>query len=110
MQQIKEALDLGWVTTGPKTKQFEAEFAATVGAKHAVAVNCCTAAMHLALEAIGLQPCDEVITTPYTFAATAKVVRYFDTKPVLADISRSCWFPASFEYNQGAGTQRGFLP
>jgi dTDP-4-amino-4,6-dideoxygalactose transaminase len=84
--QIKEALDSGWVTTGPKTRRFEAEFAAAVGAKHAIAVNSCTAAMHLALEAIGLQRGDEVITTPYTFAATAEVVRYFDARPVLVDI------------------------
>jgi dTDP-4-amino-4,6-dideoxygalactose transaminase len=61
LQQIKEALESGWVTTGPKTKQFEAEFAAAVGATHAVAVNSCTAAMRLALEAIGLRPGDEVI-------------------------------------------------
>ena len=85
--QIKEALDSGWVTTGPKTRQFEAEFAAAVGAKHAIAVNSCTAAMHLALEAIGLQRGDEVITTPYTFAATAEVVRYFDARPVLVDVT-----------------------
>lgn len=85
--QIKEALFSGWVTTGPKTRQFESEFAAAVGAKHAIAVNSCTAAMHLALEAIGLQRGDEVITTPYTFAATAEVVRYFDAKPVLVDIN-----------------------
>lgn len=84
--QIKEALASGWVTTGPKTRQFEAEFAAAIGAKHAIAVNSCTAAMHLALEAAGLQRGDEVITTPYTFAATAEVVRYFDAKPVLVDI------------------------
>lgn len=83
---IQEALLSGWITTGPKTRQFEAAFAAEVGAKHAIAVNSCTAAMHLALEAIGLQPGDEVITTPYTFAATAEVVRYFDAKPVLVDI------------------------
>ncbi len=83
---IKEALASGWVTTGPKTRQFEAEFAAAIGAKHAIAVNSCTAAMHLALEAIGLQRGDEVITTPYTFAATAEVVRYFDARPVLVDI------------------------
>jgi dTDP-4-amino-4,6-dideoxygalactose transaminase len=86
LQQVKEALDSGWITTGPKTRQFESEFAAAVGAKHAIAVNSCTAAMHLALEAIGLQARDEVITTPYTFAATAEVVRYFDAKPVLVDI------------------------
>lgn len=88
--QIKEALDSGWITTGPKTKQFEAEFSATVGAKHAVAVNSCTAAMHLALEAIGLRPGDEVITTPYTFAATAEVIRYFDAKPMLVDVDPRC--------------------
>lgn len=90
LQQIKEALDSGWITTGPKTHQFEAEFAAAVGAKHAIAVNSCTAAMHLTLEAIGLGRGDEVITTPYTFAATAEVIRYFDARPVLVDIDSRC--------------------
>jgi dTDP-4-amino-4,6-dideoxygalactose transaminase len=89
LQEIKEALDSGWVTTGPKARQFEADFAARVGAKHAVAVNSCTAAMHLALDAIGLQQGDEVITTPYTFAATAEVVRYFAARPVFVDVDRS---------------------
>src|SRR6476469_4000961 len=84
--QIKEALESGWITTGPKVHQFEAEFAAAVGAKHAIAVNSCTAAMHLALEAVGLRRGDEVITTPYTFAATAEVIRYFDARPVLVDV------------------------
>lgn len=83
---VREALESGWITTGPKTRQFEAEFATAVGSKHAIAVNSCTAAMHLALEAIGLQRGDEVITTPYTFAATAEVVRYFDARPVLVDV------------------------
>ncbi len=87
--EIKEALDSGWITTGPKTRQFEQLFAGTVGSKHAIAVNSCTAAMHLALEAIGLQPGDEVITTPYTFAATAAVIRYFQAKPVFVDICSS---------------------
>ena len=86
LAEIKESLESGWVTTGPKTRRFEAEFAAAVGAKHAVAVNSCTAAMHLALEAAGLQRGDEVITTPYTFAATAEVVRYFDARPVFVDV------------------------
>ncbi|MBX2992604.1 MAG: DegT/DnrJ/EryC1/StrS family aminotransferase [Bacteroidetes bacterium] len=94
LQEVKEALESGWITTGPKARQFEAEFAAVVGAKHAVAVNSCTAAMHLALEAIGLQSGDEVITTPYTFAATAEVIRYFDAKPVFVDID-----PATFNIN-----------
>ncbi len=86
MQEISEALASGWVTTGPKVKKFEVEFAAMVGAKHAIAVNSCTAAMHLALEAVGVTRGDEVITTPYTFAATAEVIRYFDAHPVFVDI------------------------
>ncbi len=86
MSQIKEVLESGWLTTGPKTTQFEAAFAAAVGAKEAIAVNSCTAAMHLALEAIDLRPGDEVITTSYTFAATAEVIRYFDARPILVDI------------------------
>jgi perosamine synthetase len=84
--EVTEAIRSGWVTTGPKTRRFEAEFAAHVGANHAIAVNSCTAAMHLALEAIGLQRGDEVITSTYTFAATAEVVRYFDARPVLVDV------------------------
>lgn len=86
LEQVKEVLDSGWLTTGRKVKQFEAEFAERVGAKHAIAVNSATAAMHLALEAIGLREGDEVITTPYTFAATAEVVRYFNARPVFVDI------------------------
>jgi dTDP-4-amino-4,6-dideoxygalactose transaminase len=85
-QEIREALESGWITTGPKTKQLEAEFALAVGARHGIAVNSCTAAMHLALEAVGLQQGDEVITTPYTFAATAEVVRYFGAKPIFVDV------------------------
>jgi dTDP-4-amino-4,6-dideoxygalactose transaminase len=84
--EIKGVLESNWITTGPKTRQFEAEFAAAVGAAHAIAVNSCTAAMHLALEACGLKAGDFVITTPYTFAATAEVVRYFNAIPVFVDI------------------------
>ena len=83
---ISKVVRSGWVTTGPVAKQFEKDFAAFVGAKHAIAVNSGTAAMHLSLEAAGLKAGDEVITSPYTFAATAEVVRYFNAKPVLVDI------------------------
>jgi dTDP-4-amino-4,6-dideoxygalactose transaminase len=86
INEIAEAIRSGWVTTGPKTHQFESEFAAYVGARHAVAVNSCTAAMHLALEAVGLESGDIVFTTPYTFAATAEVVRYLNAVPVFVDI------------------------
>ena len=86
IDEVVGTLRSGWITTGSKTRQFEADFAAYVGATHAVAVNSCTAAMHLALEAVGLQRGDEVITSPYTFAATAEVVRYFDARPVFVDV------------------------
>ena len=86
IDEVVDALRSGWITTGPKTKEFERRFAEYVGARHAIAVNSCTAAMHLALEAVGLQRGDEVITSPYTFAATAEVVRYFEARPVFVDI------------------------
>lgn len=86
IEAVAETIRTGWITTGPKTKQFEAAFAVKVGAPHAIAVNSCTAAIHLALEAIGLQAGDEVLTTPYTFAATAEVIRYFNARPVFVDV------------------------
>jgi len=86
IELMVEAVRSGWITTGPKTKQFEQEFAQAVNAKHGLAVNSCTAAMHIALEAVGIKRGDEVITTPYTFAATAEVIRYFDARPVLVDV------------------------
>jgi dTDP-4-amino-4,6-dideoxygalactose transaminase len=84
--EVKATMETNWITTGAKVKQFEAEFARAVDVQHAIAVNSCTAAMHLALEAIGLKPQDEVITTPYTFAATSEVIRYFGARPVFVDV------------------------
>lgn len=83
---VTDCLRSGWLTTGGRVRQFEAEFAAWVGAGQAVAVNSATAAMHLALEAIGLRAGDCVLTTPYTFAATGEVIRYFDALPVFVDV------------------------
>ena len=71
VRSVVETLRSGWLTTGIKTKQFENEFAAWIGASHAVAVNSCTAALHLALEAVGVTAGDEVIVPTITFAATA---------------------------------------
>lgn len=85
IDEVVACLKSGWLTTGPRTKQFEADFAKKVGAKHAIALNSCTAALHLALEAIGLQRGDCVVVPTMTFAATAEVVRYFDAVPVLVD-------------------------
>ena len=83
--EVVATLRSGWLTTGAKTKQFEAAFATYVGAKHAVALNSATAGLHLALEAIGLQSGESVLVPTMTFAATAEVVRYFDAKPILID-------------------------
>jgi dTDP-4-amino-4,6-dideoxygalactose transaminase len=86
--EVVATLRSGWIGMGPRTLQFEREFAAYVGAKHAIAVNSCTAALHLALIAAGVGPGDEVITTPLTFAATANVVEHLGATPVFADIDR----------------------
>ncbi len=86
IDRVAEVIASGWLTTGPVTREFAVEFARYVGAKHAIPVNSATAAMHLSLEAAGLQPDDEVIVPTFTFAATAEVVRYFDAKPVLVDV------------------------
>ncbi len=86
--EVVRCLRSGWLTTGPVTRDFEAEFAAYVGAKHAVAVSSCTAALHLALEAIGLGRGDLVLVPTMTFAETAEVVRYFDAIPVFVDCER----------------------
>ena len=83
---VIETLRSGWITTGPKTKAFEAALAEYVGASHCVAVNSCTAALHLALLAIGVGPGDEVITSPITFASTANVIVHCGATPVFADV------------------------
>ena len=85
IDEVVATLKSGWLTTGPRTKQFEREFADYLKHKHAIAVNSCTAALHLALEAIGLKAGQGVIVPTMTFAATAEVVRYFNARPILVD-------------------------
>jgi len=85
IQSVVERLRSGWLTSGPMVKEFESQFAGAVNAPQAVAVNSCTAALHLALDAVGIQEGDEVIVPTMTFAATGEVVTYFKAKPVLAD-------------------------
>jgi dTDP-4-amino-4,6-dideoxygalactose transaminase len=84
--EVVAALESGWLSTGPRVKQFEQAFANYVGAKHAVAVNSCTAALHLSLLASGVGRGDEVVTTPLTFCATANVVIHAGATPIFADI------------------------
>lgn len=84
---VTEALRSGWVTTGPKTRQFEQDFTAFLGGGvESLAVNSATAGLHLALEALGVGPGDEVITSTLTFTATTEVVRYLGADPVLVDV------------------------
>ncbi|MEI8335064.1 MAG: DegT/DnrJ/EryC1/StrS aminotransferase family protein [Chloroflexota bacterium] len=85
-QAVLDVLDSGWITTGPRAKLFEERFAATVGTRHAVALNSATAALHLALEALGVGPDDEVVVPTWTFAASAEVVAYRGARPVLVDV------------------------
>ncbi len=83
---VLETMRSGWLTTGPKTKLFEKQIADYVGAAHCVALNSCTAALHLALLAVGVGPGDEVITSPITFASTANVIVHCGATPVFADV------------------------
>jgi dTDP-4-amino-4,6-dideoxygalactose transaminase len=85
-QAVISVLRSGWLTTGDVAARFEEEFKAVTGARHALAVSSATAGLHLALEALGVGPGDVVITTPYTFAATAEVIRYLGADPYFVDI------------------------
>lgn len=86
--EVVATLRTPWITTGPKTKEFEARFAAYIGCETALAVSSCTDAMHIALAALGVGRGDAVFTTTMTFAATANVVDHLGATPVLCDIER----------------------
>ena len=83
---VVETLRSSWITTGPKTKEFEKKFAEKFGAPAALAVNSCTAALHTALVGLGIGPGDEVITTPMTFCSTVNVIEQVGARPVLVDV------------------------
>ncbi|NHB63672.1 DegT/DnrJ/EryC1/StrS family aminotransferase [Photorhabdus sp. RW14-46] len=86
IDEVIDSLKTGWITTGPKAKKFEQDFAQYLGSDvEAIAVNSATAGLHLALEAIGIQPSDEIIVPTYTFTATAEVVRYLGAHPIFVD-------------------------
>jgi dTDP-4-amino-4,6-dideoxygalactose transaminase len=102
--EVADSLRSGWLTTGPKTKRFEAELAAYVGARHAIAVSSCTAALHVALAAHDVGPGDEVIVPTLTFCATANVVAHLGARPVLVDVNKN--YQISPEAVQRAFTPR----
>lgn len=84
--EVVDTLRSDWITTGPKVKRFEQEFAAFVGAPDAFAVSSCTAALHLSLLALGIGPGDGVVTTPLTFCSGVHVIEHVGARPVLADV------------------------
>jgi perosamine synthetase len=93
-EAAKRAILSGWVTQGPEVAAFEAEFAAYVGAPHACAVSSCTAALHLALLAVGVGPDDEVLTVSHSYIATGNAIRFCGARPVFVDID-----PLTFNMN-----------
>lgn len=113
IEEVLDAIKSGWLTTGPKVKAFEHDFSHFVGARYALAVNSATAGLHLALEAVGIGPGDKVITTPYTFTATAEVVRYLGAEPVFVDIDSRTFNmnPTQMEIAlQGVGDVKAVIP
>src|ERR671914_351980 len=87
IEAVAETLRSGWLTMGPRTEAFERAFAEQLGARYAVAVSSCTAALHLAYLAAGAGPGDEVIVPAITFVASAAAVRYCGGTPVLAEVA-----------------------
>jgi len=88
IDEVTECLRSGWLTTGPRTRKFESQFAEALGAKYAVFLNSGTAALHLAVEALNLALGQAVLVPTLTFAATAEVVRYQGAIPILVDCDR----------------------
>lgn len=88
VQEVVDTLLSGWLGTGPKTRRFEEDFRTYIGCKHAIALNSCTAGLHLALDVLDIGPGDQVITTPMTFPASANVIIHLGARPVFVDVQR----------------------
>jgi len=89
IDEVVDSLKSGWISTGPKVAKFEALFKDYIGSKHALALNSCTAGLHVSMIAAGLKPGDEVVTTPMTFGATGNSIIHSGAKPVFVDINLS---------------------
>jgi dTDP-4-amino-4,6-dideoxygalactose transaminase len=110
-QLVLETLDSGWITTGARTQELSRRIAELAGARHGLAVNSCTSALHLALAALGVGPGDEVITSVYTFAASVNVIEHVGATPVLVDVEPDtlCLDPRAVERAIGPRT-RALMP
>lgn len=91
IKEVMATLNSDWITTGPKTFKFEENFSSYTGSKFSLAVNSCTASLHLALAGLDIGKGDEVITTPLTFAATSEVIIHQNAKPVFSDVERDTY-------------------
>jgi len=107
IDSVIETLKSGWLTTGPKALEFEKNFAEFTGAKHAIGVNSCTSALLLSIIASGTKQGEEIITTPFTFAATANMIVRSNAKPIFADIDRESFniSPGEIEKKCGEKTK-----
>ena len=110
INEITRTLRSGWLTTGPQTTRFETEFRAYVRAQYALAVNSCSAGLHLALAALGLGPGDEVITTPLTFCATVNAILHVGATPVLADVAHDANLNPESAALRITGRTRALIP
>ncbi len=110
-QLVLETLESGWITTGPHAHELARRVAALAGARHGVAVNSATGALHLALVALGVGEDDEVITSTYTFAACVNVIEHVGARPVLVDVERDtlCLDPRAVE-RALTGRTRAIMP
>jgi dTDP-4-amino-4,6-dideoxygalactose transaminase len=102
--EVVDSLRSGWITAGPKVKRFQSDFAEYVDSRHAIAVNSCTAGLHIALTALGIGPGDEVIVPTLTFCSTANVVVHLGARPVLVDVGED--FNVTAEAIEAAITPR----
>tara|TARA_R110000744_G_scaffold43147_4_gene96987 strand:- start:10906 stop:12066 length:1161 start_codon:yes stop_codon:yes gene_type:complete len=111
--EVVDSLRSGWITTGPKAKQFESDFCVFLGDKslNAISVNSATSGLHLALEAIGIGPGDEVIVPTYTFTATAEIVRYLGATPIFVDVDEQTFNMTGETFsNSITGKTRAVVP
>lgn len=91
IDEVVDTLKSGWWGTGPKTELFEERFRKYIGCKYSLAVNSCTAGLHLALKVLDIGPGDEIITTPLTFCSTVNVIEHVGAKPVFVDVDKHDW-------------------
>ena len=101
LHYVKEVLDSGWLTTASKAAELEKRFSEAVGARYACAVNSCTAALHLAAEAIGISEGDKVFVPTMTFTASAEVIRYMGADPVFLDVDYGTCLVTPSELRKG---------